>query len=173
MQVTDAAIISMGVTLPFFIDPITNFVRGKFFNPKSVTGVAVRGIILTSSAALTLYGLSRVPVNVILDLWCFFLQMKGIETNLISLRRTQREPCSKLWLERLPDLKKRIEALRVFSFSNSMNTASLSRTWKTIERLLVDPKGNREKIVRLVKKLNTDLEVLCLSQLENPLPQRV
>ena len=173
MQVTEAVIISMGVTLPFVIDPITNFFQGRFFNPKSISGVAVRGIVLTSSAALTLYGISRVPVNVILDLWCFFLQMKGIETNLISLRGTKHEPCAKLWVERLPDLKKRIEALQVFSFCNSMNIAPLSQTWITIERLLADPKTNREKIVRLAKKLSTDLEVLCLSQLKNPLPQRV
>ena len=170
MQVTDAVIISMGVTLPFFIDPITNFARGKFFNPKSLTGVVIRGVALTTSTALTLYGITRAPVNIILDLWCIVLQLKGIEKNLISLTETKRESCSQLWLDRLPDLKKRIESLRIFSFSNSMDVSPYTKKLEIIEKLLIEPKKNREKIVALAKKLSTDLENLSLYQLANPLP---
>lgn len=154
MQPLDAASPSANITLPFFINPLTHLFKERL--SASFEGSATISII-AASAGLAAYGSIMIY---------FSLQDRRKPKSVDS------DPCSHLWLEKLPDLKKRIEALKIFSFAHSKNIQPLNREWNDIEKLLVDPIENREKIVKLAKSLHAKLESHTLSELENPLPNR-
>lgn len=154
MQPLDAVLPSTNITLPFFINPLTHLFKQRL---SATFEGSAKASIIAASAGLAVYGSIMIY---------FSLQDRRKPKSI------DRDPCFHLWLEKLPDLKKRIEALKIFSFAHSKNIQPLNREWNDIEKLLIDPIENREKIVQLAKSLHAKLESHTLSELENPLPNR-